>query len=53
MEKLKNKGVIEDNNISREIIDIKKELDDDEINVRVNNALAIASKEVLDKFKDK
>ena len=52
-EKLKNKGVIEDNNISREIIDIKKELDDDEINVRVNNALAIASKEVLDKFKDK
>ena len=52
-EKLKNKGVIEDNNISLEIIDIKKELDDDEINVRVNNALAIASKEVLDKFKDK
>ena len=52
-EKLKNKGVIEDNNISREIIDKKKELDDDEINVRVNNALAIASKEVLDKFKDK
>ena len=52
-EKLKNKGVIEDNNISREIIDIKKELDDDEINVRVNNALAISSKEVLDKFKDK
>ena len=52
-EKLKNKGVIEDNNISREIIDIKKKLDDDEINVRVNNALAIASKEVLDKFKDK
>lgn len=52
-EKLKNKGIIEDNNISREIIDIKKELDDDEINVRVNNALAIASKEVLDKFKDK
>ena len=52
-EKLKNKGVIEDNNISREIIDIKKELDDDEINVRVNNALAIASKKVLDKFKDK
>ena len=52
-EKLKNKGVIEDNNISREIIDIKKELDDDEINVRVNNALAIASKEVLDNFKDK
>ena len=28
-------------------------MDDDEINVRVNNALAIASKEVLDKFKDK
>ena len=52
-EKLKNKGVIEDNNISREIIDIKKELDDDEINIRVNNALAIASKEILDKFKDK
>ena len=52
-EKLTNKDVIEDNNISREIIDIKKELDDDEINIRVNNALAIASKEILDKFKDK
>ena len=52
-EKLINKDVVEDNNISREIIDIKKELDDDEINIRVNNALAIASKEVLDKFKNR
>ena len=48
-----NKDVVEDNNISQEIIDIKKELDDDEINIRVNNALAIASKEVLDKFKNR